>query len=223
MGDYKDVLNRLIAYRKKTGATQEQMGQKLGLSQEQYSYLENGKTKITDSNLKDFLRTGWDIDYLITGVEIENDWTDLENIFSQFQDGEERSFAMKITAELLLEKGKQTGKSAKASLDLLEAVLKMWERFSMSRFVREELLLSQTDMAEKLGVGIKKYREMERELRFPDAELLLSLYAMSGYQPLLFIDFYDRRLMSMNMVWNLLTKEEKSHVLNFIRSIKSVL
>lgn len=78
-------------------------------------------------------------------------------------------------------------------------------------------------MAEKIGVGIKKYREIERENRYPDAEMLLSFYNMSGYQPMLFLNFYDRRLMSIKQVWNLLTKEEKVLMTEFIENIKSVL
>lgn len=228
MGDYKDVLKRLAAYRKKLGATQKQIGQELGLSQEQYSYLENGKIKITESNLRSLLNSGWNIDYLITGIEFDSNSTELEDIFSQFEDSRTKEFVMKLLAEILLEKAgsnkalekhKETG----AAVDLLEAVLKSWDDFSMTLFVREQLHLTQLVMAEKIGVGIKKYRDIEREKRFPDAEMLLSFYSMSGYRPLLFLDYYDRRLMSMNMVWAMLTKKEKRVVIDFVRALKHIL
>ncbi len=228
MGDYQDVLRRLAAYRKKMGATQKQMGQKLGLSQEQYSYLENGITKITDRNLRELLKTGWNIDYIITGIEFQSDWTELDDVFAKFQDEETKEFVMKLLAEVLFEKGRkcvwnEKSEEAKQALKLLEAILRAWDSFSMSLFVREQLQLSQIIMAEKMGVGIKKYREIERENRYPDAEMLLSLYNMSGYQPMFFMNFCDRRLMCIKQVWNLLASDEKKLMMEFIEGIKLVL
>ena len=228
MSDYQDVLRRLAAYRKKIGATQKQVAEKLGLSQEQYSYLENGITKITDRNLKELLKTGWNIDYIITGTEFENNWTELDEIFGRFQDDELKEFVMKLLAEVLLEKGKKNSwaerdESAKQLLDLLGAIVNTWDSFSMTLFVREQLQLSQIIMAEKVGVGIKKYREIERENRYPDAEMLLSLYNMSGYQPVLFMNYYDRRILSIKQVWKMLTEEEKTQMITFVESIYMVL
>ena len=228
MGNYQDVLKRMTAYRKKIGATQKQIGEKLGLSQEQYSYLENGITKITDKNLKELLRTGWNIDYIITGIEYKNDRTELDDVFVDFHDKETKEFVMKLLAEVLLQKGRtacwaEQNEEAKRSLDLLEAIIKSWDDFSMILFVREHLQLSQILMAERIGVGIKKYREIERENRYPDAEMLLTFYNMSGYQPILFMNFYDRRLMSIKQVWKLLSQKEKTEMLEFIHWIKEVL
>lgn len=228
MGNYQDVLKRMTAYRKKIGATQKQIGEKLGLSQEQYSYLENGITKITDKNLKELLRTGWNIDYIITGIEYKNDRAELDDVFVDFHDKETKEFVMKLLAEVLLQKGRtacwaEQNEEAKRSLDLLEAIIKSWDDFSMILFVREHLQLSQILMAERIGVGIKKYREIERENRYPDAEMLLTFYNMSGYQPILFMNFYDRRLMSIKQVWKLLSQKEKTEMLEFIHWIKEVL
>lgn len=228
MGNYQDVLKRMTAYRKKIGATQKQIGEKLGLSQEQYSYLENGITKITDKNLKELLRTGWNIDYIITGIEYSNDRTELDDVFVDFHEKETKEFVMKLLAEVLLQKSRtacwaERDEEAKRALDLLGAILKSWDDFSMSLFIREHLQLSQILMAERIGVGIKKYREIEREKRYPDAEMLLTFYNMSGYQPALFMNFYDRRLMSIKQVWKLLSQKEKTEMLEFIHWIKEVL
>lgn len=67
MGSYDEMLVRLEKYRKSIPMKQKQMGQAIGVSQEQYSYLENGNTKLTDKNLKALADTGADIDYIITG------------------------------------------------------------------------------------------------------------------------------------------------------------
>ena len=50
----------------------------------------------------------------------------------------------------------------------------------MTCFVRDKMNTSQIAMAEKLGLGIKKYRDIEKEKIYPDAETLVSLYNMSA-------------------------------------------
>lgn len=228
MSNYQDVLTRLAAYRKGLGITQEQIGQRIGLSQEQYSYLENGKTKISSNNLLEFVKVGWNIDYFITGMEFEDSSAaELERIFALFEDREDRGFAMKIMAEVILEKGKRSAwkdrnKPAQTALVLLDAMIKMWEDFSMSLFVRKWIGLLQIDMAVKLGIGVKKYREIEKEFCFPDAELLFSFYTMSGYRPTLFMNLYDRRLMSMSMVWKFMTEDEKADAMKSLDFVKSI-
>lgn len=225
MGDYQDVLKRLVAYRKKMGMTQTQIGQNLGLSQEQYSYLENGITKISDKNLKELLKCGWSIEYIITGSEFDSSRTELNYLFEDIEDEQLRNVVMKVFAKVLVENGKRydwrkRSDRVEADLNLLEAIVRFWDSFSMSLFVRNQMNLLQIEMAERLGVGIKKYREIEKENRYPDAEMLLSLYNMSGYSPLFFMNCYDRRLMSMQQVWNVMTEEEKKKQLALVDKLE---
>ena len=70
----------------------------------------------------------------------------------------------------------------------------------MMRFVRSELKLNQIDMAERLGLGIKKYRTLERENIYPDTEMLLYLYNISHYQPALFMNMSGRKLQIIKSV-----------------------
>ena len=49
---YKDVLKRLVMYRKSMGLMQTDIAEKFGLMQEQYSYIENGGIIISGQILK---------------------------------------------------------------------------------------------------------------------------------------------------------------------------
>ncbi len=226
MSNYQDVLRRLAAYRKRIGMTQIQLAEKMDISQEQYSYLENGVTKLTGRNLNILLQSGWNIDYIITGDEFDSGKTELEEAFDSFGEGKEKEFIMKLCAEIMIERaGKYytPKKKVQENLILLEAMLKSWRRFSMIYFVRQRMDLTQIAMAEKLGVGIKKYRELEREVRYPDAEMLLGFYDMSGYRPMLFLNFYDRRLLLIKQIWSMLTSKEKKIMLEFVRYMRTML
>lgn len=228
MSDYNGVLKRLAAYRKRLGMTQEQIAGKINISQEQYSYLENGITKITDRDLKGLFELGWNIDYIITGTEDCDGESKLEGVFDGFCDEAGKDFAMKLCAEIMIEKAEKCRLAEKEdglreTLVLLQDMVEAWQHFSMSRHVRKKLRISQLIMAEKLGVGIKKYREIEREIRYPDAEMLLSFYEMSGYPPVLFLELQDRRMLVLGRVWNAFEEKEREELLGFIEYMKRIL
>ena len=228
MSDYKEVLNRLAAYRKRLGMTQEQIADKINITQEQYSYLENGIMKITDKDMKVLTGLGWNIDYIITGTESYSIGTELEEVFNGFRDAEGREFAMKICAAVMIEKAVRGGLAERSSrmredLALLEDMVESWQHFSMCYHVRKRLQLSQIAMADRLGVGVRKYRELERENRYPDAEILLHFYDMSGYRPMLFLDFYDRRMLLIKQIWNVFDGQEKEEIVGFIDYVKRML
>lgn len=226
MGNYDDMLKRLVTYRKSLGLLQKQIGGLIGLSQEQYSYLESGTTKITDKNLKAFSDVGMNIDYLLTGKNYDYSAEELDEVLGEF-DGTDRNFAMKMLAEVIVERFDRIDITERENVTeknirLLTAISQSWNDFSMINFVREEQNCSQIEMAQRLGIGIKKYRDIERENRYPDAEILVNLYGMSGYQPTLFMDVQDRRLMAIKMIWGALKSDEKKNIINFIKAIKKL-
>ena len=228
MNSYNEMLRRFVAYRKRMGLTQEQMAQKLDISQEQCSNLENGITKITDRQLKVLLETGWNIDEIITGTKMAYKKTELEEIFDTFEDEEEKEFVMKLCAELVLKKAARCRLTDRDSmlkeyLVLLENMVESWQHFSMCLYIRKILQLSQVNMAEKLGIGIKKYRDMEREIKYPNAEMLLYFYEVSGYHPTLFMEVHDKRMLTINQIWNRFEKKERKEIIGFVDFMRNIL
>lgn len=228
MNNYDEMLKRLRAYRKGVGLKQRQMCEAVGMTQEQYSYIENGFIRITDSHLKVFHNMGLDLNYLITGKKYNYAAEDFDMLLNEFEETE-RNFVMKIIAEVLVEKWerkdfpKDMTKNVIKRIQLLSAVLNLWNSFSMLEFVRNEQGLSQVEMMQKLGVGIKKYRLLEREEEYPDADILLSLYDISGYPPVMFIDICDRRLFAVKAVWAMAKEKYRSDIAGFVRSLKDIL
>ena len=212
MGSYDEMLVRLEKYRKSIPMKQKQMGQAIGVIQEQYSYLENGNTKLTDKNLKALADTGADIDYIITGEHFQYSADELEDEINR---------AGNVMSEKI-ERGELQNVS-RSEAKLIEAMADSWDDFSMVNFVREEEQCSQIEMAQRLGVGIKKYRELEKETLYPDAELLLSLYNMSGYQPALFMNLCDRRMLAVKMLWSAFEAGDKSQLLDFVRNLRNIM
>ena len=224
MSDYDEMLKRLQAYRKSLGLKQRQICKTVGVTQEQYSYLENGLVKLTDDNLKALYGIGLDLDYLITGKEYDYTAEDLDILLPEFEESH-KDFVMKMIAEVIVEKWSRGSlrqdmpEEALKNVHLLSAALQSWDRFSMVEFVREDSNFSQFDMMQKLGIGIKKYRALEKEERYPDAELLLNLYSMSGYPPAMFMNISDRRLLAIKTIWIMLKSKEKKDIIKVVKQL----
>lgn len=225
MGNYDEVLVRLEEFRKKANYTQEQMGEILGIKQEQYSYIQKGYSKLSDKHLNVLYKLGWNIDYLITGRVFYQDTQMVEKLFKTFEK-EERATAMKYyPSELLMQRvfhynDIEVDSEKRRYLDMFSEMLKNWDDFSMLRFVRGQMKMNQSDMAERVGVGIKKYRALERESRYPDAEMLANLFVATGYEPSLFLNLSDRRLLALSHVYELLKPEDKKCAVRLMYYVK---
>ena len=216
MRNYEDVLNRLSLRRKQLGLTQSKLASAVGIEQEQYSYIENGHVLISGCLLMKFADLGFNIDELITGKAYDFSSCSLENSINSIVSGDTRDFILKLLSEIILKDSRNSPSEAPNSVLLLEALNSSWDNFSMLRFVRSRLNLNQIDMSELLGLGIKKYRALERESIYPDAEILLFLYDISGCQPSLFMNMPDRKLQIIKNVWENLSFEKQAALLECI-------
>ncbi len=220
MGDYTDVLRRLVLYRKLRGLSQSKLASKLVISQELYSYIENGHVLISGPLLIKFDSIGLSIDSLISGKTYGYKAYDLDTAINSIAADETRDFILKLLAEIIVYDFTKSSDAMTDDILLLEALCHSWGNFSMLRFVRSGLKLNQIDMAEYLGLGIKKYRALERENIYPDAEMLLFLYDISGCQPSLFMNLSDRKLQIIKSVWENFTLEKRAALLECVADLK---
>lgn len=225
MTNYEAMLNRLKLYRKQNGLLQRQMAEKLHSTQECYSYLENGETKISYENVMQLNDMGLSVNYLISGNENVIEAKDLDNVLKGIRDIETREFILKVILELIVRflGKKEYASDNKTEIDLLKKTLKYWDDFSMIQIVREQLNVSQSVMADKLHVSVKKYRELEKQKRFPDAELIMILYDLSGYEPDLFVDSSDRKYMIARKTWKLLNPNDAGKLIKIAKELCNIL
>lgn len=217
MGEYSDVLKRLIVFRKNIGYTQSEIASKLGIPQEQYSCIENGKSKLTYPNMLVLREYGVDIDYLITG----RNYDDLcNNVREELHiPAKNEGHMLRMVMYLFCIAAEKNNTSTDS---LIKYFSDNWNDFTMLRYIRYIKKYSQITMADVLGVGIKKYRELEKEYRYPDAELLHRLYAMTGYQPTLFLDCCNRQLTIVSTYWNEMPESEKKRVKGVIGQMRDI-
>lgn len=210
MTTYENVLKRLTSYRKSAGLTQEEIARKLKISQEVYSCIENGKVKISGQLMMKLDNLGLSIDGLISGKTYSYKACDLETTINSIADDKIKDFILKLLSEIMVSEFNKNSAALSDNFLLIEALCNSWHDFSMLRFVRSRLKLNQIDMAERLGLGIKKYRVLGREMIYPDAEMLLFIYNMSGYEPALFMNMPGRKFQIVKSVWETLSPEKKT-------------
>ena len=219
MGNYADLLKRLVLYRKLRGLSQHELAVKVGISKEQYSYIENGHVLINSCLLIKFDSIGLSVDTLIAGKTYSYKAYDLDTAINSISADKTRDFILKLLAEIIVYDFRKSSDAMTDDILLLEALCHSWDNFSMLRFVRLRLKLNQIDMAEYLGLGIKKYRALERENIYPDAEMLLYLYNISHYQPALFMNMSGRKLQIIKSVWENFTPEKRAVLLECVASL----
>lgn len=217
MNSYKNILGRLVQFRKELGLTQDDMAEKLNISQEQYSYYENGKVKISADVLKQLSDLGLDINYFISGVYYDKICDNgLDVIFGkQKYSKQTKRMLVYILCLVTMNEGGKKGKYQR----LLEYMQMHLEDFSMIAYIKDELGYAQIPLADELGLGIKKYRKLEKGQIYPDAELLYELYEKSKYPPILFLDICDRQEYAICLIWNELTNDQQRNVKEIISFI----
>ena len=220
MGNYTDVLKRLVLYRKLLGLTQNELASKVGINQELYSYIEKGHVLISGRLLIKFDSIGLSVDSLISGKTYDYKACDLDTAMNSIAADGIKDFILKLLVEIIVNDFRKNSAAMTDNILLLEALSRSWDNFSMLRFVRSGLKLNQIDMAERLGLGIKKYRALEYENIYPDAEMLLYLYNISHYQPALFMNMSDRKLQIIKSVWENFSPEKRAMLLECVTSIK---
>ena len=79
---------------------------------------------------------------------------------------------------------------------------------------------AQIAMAERLGVNIKKYRALEKEQVFPDAELLLGIYEITGCRPSLFLMDDHIEDVIIDDLWSRVDSERRKEILAIISQVE---
>lgn len=216
---YERFLRRMIQYRDKMKMSQQEVGELFGKTQSQLSKMELGKTVFSYQILESLLSDGWDIDYVITGKRqvpsgnyltgylernIGSAWTDIKEVL------------LWIIGVEFRKGGGMPDEESRYEHNLLRLLLNNEPYDSVLAAVRDLAGSTQVEMAEKLGVDIKKYRDFEKNKNYPDAELLLKIYEISYCRPSIFFCHDDVERYLLDQLWNRLGKDRQNEALEYL-------
>lgn len=217
--DYDKFLCRMVEYREKLHLTQKDVGNFLGKDQSQFSKMELGKTVVSYEILESLRGTGWDIDYIITGKEKINVMNNLST-YLKGKMGEEwkklNEALIWIVRQELDRNGNSCGRDAESEYELLKQFLGKNPPDTMLLAVRDILGVSQITMSEKLGVNIKKYCQLEKGSKNPDAELLGLIYKLAYCRPSIFFYTGDVTEYLLDCLWNRIKPKQQKEAAEFL-------
>ncbi len=213
---YEEFLRRLVQYRVQLHLTQENLSQKLDITQSQLSKQELGKTIVNYKSLVRLMNMGWDIDYLFTGnqsVRKPSELTALLEGSETSQRGAMLEFIAWVLDKGIKQSVQELSVEEKCEISILKMKSSQSENESIMYEIRKLSGEAQIPMAEKLGVNIKKYRALERRQIDPDAELLLGIYEATGCKPSLFLTTDRIENLIIDDLWNRILPTKQKEIL----------
>ena len=180
---YNDVLERLKEERCRLSLSQKEMGQWARMTQSNYSKVELGTRRLSYHELKYLCKSEADMHYVFTGIHGNNQYTEF---FSECSYAELLYYLRIIYAIVTFCKEKERTDNWNATFAKVQYVPWIEEELqtkSIFFVLRRKMDWQQQKMAERLGVDIKKFRDLENKRCLPDSELLWRLYDMFHIPP----------------------------------------
>lgn len=226
--NYGNMLKRLREYRKMLSMTEAEVANFLQVSKECYHAFEKGEKHIPCSVICKLHASGWDINYIVAGIKDKKKGALQEQLttYGQFDEKElVLLFSWIYSNGIYLD---SSMKEEQKELELLQTIAKGYENKcqktqSLVRIVREMMNQSQEVLAEHLGVCVKTYRKIEKDIAKSRVELLGEFCALSGFRPSLFLTS-SAEWDIIEHIWSVLRENEKQSILGFVQEgIKCIL
>lgn len=180
---YSEVLNRLIEERKRLGLSQNEIAHHVYITQSNYSKVEKGLHRLSFEELKYLSKTDIDIIYIFTGYRCNGKY--IEH-FQQYLYMELCCYLTIIYSFAVLQDFRTNTEQWKEIVKRLKYVPLVFSSGKSSNIflmVRYITGIQQKLMAEKLGVDVKKYRELEKNRCLPDSEIIWKLFHLFQISP----------------------------------------
>lgn len=199
---YKAAIQRLKTLRKMKKYSQEEMGKLLGVTQSYYQRLEKGYNIVSENSLRKMLNEGEDVFGIITGKW--NETNALNAYVYRYEDLHKTKRLLQVMTAYINEgiciSRLEQEKSLSKSYKLLQ-ICELDEEFIWKK-IRNDENLTQKQMAELLGIDVKKYRRLEKGTIDTDMELLVVLYEKLQYSPMLILDYRRAFSYEMNYIFS---------------------
>lgn len=212
---YSEVVERLQLYRRAQRKTQKEMCADMGITQSHYAKLESGANVISYDCLKTFENNGGDINFLITGQYCEPGVLDDYMKRCRTREGKlhmHRLIVWAVNMGLALEYGRERKLSEAVYRNLRLAQMEFDMPCSVWKSIRKLDEITQYQMAEILGINIKRYVRLENEMIGPDAEILYRLYSGLSYTPYLAMPSSHCYLRECNDAWEAFSGEMRDRL-----------
>lgn len=213
---YNDVLKRLFEERNRMAWTQKEMSQHIHMNQSNYSKVELGLRRLSYYEIKQLYEAGVDVYYIYTGERNSGKYADF---LVQSSYTELLCFLNIFYSIAIMRYQKEPSEKWEGILARLQCVsLKVKDQQSQNIFLllRSSMGWQQKKMADKLGVDIKKMRDLENGRKLPDSEILSRLYEIFHVSPAIVLE--DRKGLESEITVFLekISKKEEQEIIEIL-------
>ncbi len=180
---YNEMLKRLIEERKRLGLSQKEMARLVYITQSNYSKVEKGFHRLSYEELKYLSKAKVDIFYIFTGYRCAGKYVEYFQQYTYI----ELCYYLGIIYSLVVlndyRSNAEQWKDIVKRVKYVPLVLDCKKSSNIFLIIRHMTGSRQKPMAEKLGVDIKKFRELEKDRCLPDSEIIWKLYNFYQVSP----------------------------------------
>lgn len=179
---YQEVIKRLIEERKNYGLSQKEMATIVHITQSNYSKVEKRLYRLSFEQLKYLSKSKLDIFYISTGRRGNRKHI---HYFEELEYNKLCYFLVFLNLVMLLRDVKKESEYKITTDSLYHMVWALSSVGNRNLFVeiRHRMGIQQIAMAERIGVDIKKYRDLEKNRCLPDSEIISKLYTIFNVSP----------------------------------------
>lgn len=180
---YDEVLIRLIEERKRLELPQKEMARLVHITQSNYSKVEKGLHRLSYEEVRYLSDAKVDTLYIFTGFRCAGKYIEY---FQQYTYAE-LCYCLGVIYSLAVLKDYRCSagrwETIVKRVKYVPLILDCKKSSNIFLAIRHTTGNSQKVMAEKLGVDIKKFRELEKDRCLPDSEIIWKLYHMFQISP----------------------------------------
>lgn len=220
---YNDVLIRLREERCRLSLSQKEMGQCARMTQSNYSKAELGTRRLSYHELRYLCKSEADMHYIFTGIHGNRQYAEL---FGDSSYAELLYYLRMIYALITFCREKHGEEDWAEIFDRVQYVPWLEESVQTKSIffaVRRKMDWQQMKMSEKLGVDIKKLRDLENKRSLPDSELLWRMYDMFHIPPAVVLKDRKGLASEVSSLMEVLELTNGKTILGFIKELHDVL
>ncbi|MBR1931784.1 MAG: transcriptional regulator, partial [Lachnospiraceae bacterium] len=216
---YDDVLKRLKEERNHLAWSQNEMSRYVRMSQSNYSKVELGLRRLNYRELEGLCESDVDIQYIYTA---ERSSAPYKNFFLKCDYSELRCYLGIIYSIAAFHYRSSFSEQWKQLYSRVKYVPLLEKNQGLGNIfleVRRAEHCSQLQMAERLGVDVKKLRELENGRCWPDSELLCRIYEAFHIPPSVLLKNQKGMASEVAILVELMEKENEKTVFDIIKLI----
>ena len=180
---YNEMLKRLIEERKRLGLSQQEMARLVHITQSNYSKVEKGFHRLSYEELKYLSKAKVDIFYIFTGYRCAGRYVEYFQKYTYIELCCYLGIIYSLVVLNACRSNTEQWKDIVKRVKYVPLVLDCNKSSNIFLVIRHMTDSRQKSMAEKLGVDIKKFRELEKDRCLPDSEIIWKLYNFYQISP----------------------------------------